>query len=648
MRKLKNKKALIIAGISVAVLAIAGTIAYYSDSMFLRNLFHLANDVSEFTETFVTPNNWTPCTETPKTAIATNKNSTKRYVRMKINEYWRTTNSGTPESDHETTDLPLTWTENGNEEHYAIINTQNGDKWALRDDGWYYYNVALEQDESTLSLLKSVTFNCKVNTVGEIQYGANGKTGISNPNEYGGAKYHLYITFQMSGEEWPDPEGQPHVADCNSNILYDTIACKSKGPDTDVDFSEVAQTAVFSGGSTTNVIDNGFGVVTRANTASDSYPVHYFRGDQDDGHVIWHNYCWIAFRTTGTGGVKLLYDGVPTNGKCPNYDGMNVIEYNGVSTFAYSAVDNGSDSPADVGYMYGARVTTGQVSTESMKQYIFANDITRNGDSYSLSYDSISGWWSQKRTTAATRYHYFCSNGERTCSGSRIKYIIHFGNNYYPYVISMDGYNNIDDLMAAMKTNTNDSNAKTVTEAWFETTGLASHENELEDVVYCNDRHFIDGPLASKDNDATSSANSATKTSRRNSWNNASGVHPSFECDKDDSFTKNDTVNGNGKLKYMVGHITSDELTLSGLVMGGDGSSSLLQSNRRYYTMSPNTIGTSGSMVANIYQGNLHYQGGAGLGSSQGVGLRPVVSLKKGAHYSRGDGTKANPWVIQQ
>ena len=51
MRKLKNKKALIIAGISVAVLAIAGTIAYYSDSMFLRNLFHLANDVSEFTET---------------------------------------------------------------------------------------------------------------------------------------------------------------------------------------------------------------------------------------------------------------------------------------------------------------------------------------------------------------------------------------------------------------------------------------------------------------------------------------------------------------------------------------------------------------------------------------------------------------------
>jgi len=90
MKRFKNKKSLAIAGVAVAILAIAGTIAYNQDSMFFANLFHVASDMSEFTEVFESPDNWSPCTETPKTAIATNKNSTPRYVRMKITEYWRT------------------------------------------------------------------------------------------------------------------------------------------------------------------------------------------------------------------------------------------------------------------------------------------------------------------------------------------------------------------------------------------------------------------------------------------------------------------------------------------------------------------------------------------------------------------------------
>ena len=637
MRKLKNKKALIIAGISVAVLAIAGTIAYYSDSMFLRNLFHLANDVSEFTETFVTPNNWTPCTETPKTAIATNKNSTKRYVRMKINEYWRTANSGTPESDHETTDLPLTWTENGNEEHYAIINTQNGDKWALRDDGWYYYNVALEQDESTLSLLKSVTFNCKVNTSGEIQYGADGKTGISNPNEYGGAKYHLFITFQMSDESWPDPEGEPHIADCDSNILYDTIACKTNGPDTNINFAQ----------SVGNSVANGFGVNTRANTADDNYPVYYYRGSVQDGRVIWRGYCWVVVRTTGTGGVKLMYGGVPTNGQCPDVTGNNIIEYNGQTSFFYDNEETSASSPADAGYKHGIFRNIVQFNPES-KFFIFANDVIRNGNTYTLSTDSISGTWSQKRTQAAKKYHYFCTNRERTCNNTQIRYITHFGNNYYPQTISLDGYDNIDDLMAAMKENATDSYAKSIVDAWFETTGLSSHEDELEDTIYCNDRHVSMGSLAGKDVDATDSTG-YTDALMRNNYSN-SNMHPSLDCGKEDSFTKADTTNGNGALKYKIGMISSDELTFSGLPHGGNGSSSLLQSDYKYWTMTPGQIATSTSIMYQTYEGGIHAQRNINTtGYSNGLAIRPVVSLKKGTRYVEGgDGTKANPWVIQQ
>lgn len=198
MKMIKSKKTLIAIGALSAVLVFVGTIAYNQDSMQFANNFTLDADISEFSDTFESPTNWTPCTETPKTAIATNKAKTVRYVRMKINEYWRTANTTTPDSDYETTDLSLTWNDGDTTKSYAIINKQNEDKWELKADGWYYYKTALAENESTDSLLESVTFNCEVNTAGEVTYSADGKTGQSNPTAYGGAKYHVYVTFQMS------------------------------------------------------------------------------------------------------------------------------------------------------------------------------------------------------------------------------------------------------------------------------------------------------------------------------------------------------------------------------------------------------------------------------------------------------------------
>ena len=198
MKQVKNKKTLLAIGALSAVLVFVGTAAYNRDSMNFTNDFQLATDVSEFSDTFESPTNWTPCTETPKTAIATNKSSSARYVRMKISEYWRTANTTTPDGDHETTDLPLTWNDSGATKSYAIINKQNEDKWMLSEDGWYYYESTLAENESTDSLLESVTFNCEVNTVGQVTYSADGKSAYSTPTAYGGAKYHVYVTFQMS------------------------------------------------------------------------------------------------------------------------------------------------------------------------------------------------------------------------------------------------------------------------------------------------------------------------------------------------------------------------------------------------------------------------------------------------------------------
>ena len=56
---------------------------------------------------------------------------------------------------------------------------------------------------------------------------------------------------------------------------------------------------------------NGKGVYIRAGTEEDEYPIHYYRGDIDNNHVKFANFCWKAVITTETGGVKLIYDGHP-------------------------------------------------------------------------------------------------------------------------------------------------------------------------------------------------------------------------------------------------------------------------------------------------------------------------------------------------
>ena len=78
--------------------------------------------------------------------------------------------------------------------------------------------------------------------------------------------------------------------------LYTLIANNSIGLDTNVDFS-------------TSPTDADSGVYTIASTASDTYPVHYYRGNIDNNNVLFAGFCWKMVRTTSTGGVKLIYNG---------------------------------------------------------------------------------------------------------------------------------------------------------------------------------------------------------------------------------------------------------------------------------------------------------------------------------------------------
>ena len=80
--------------------------------------------------------------------------------------------------------------------------------------------------------------------------------------------------------------------------LYRLMADSSVGLDTNVDFSSTPTNA-------------NSGVYTIASTASDTYPVHYYRGNIKNNNVLFAGFCWKMVRTTSTGGVKLIYNGIP-------------------------------------------------------------------------------------------------------------------------------------------------------------------------------------------------------------------------------------------------------------------------------------------------------------------------------------------------
>ncbi len=107
-------------------------------------------------------------------------------------------------------------------------------------------------------------------------------------------------------------------------------------------------------------------------TATDGkVPVYYFRGDADkvNNNIIFNNMCWKIIRTTETGGIKIIYNGTPIDGKCETQTGE--ATQIGTSSFNTSHNDN-----AYVGYMYGTAGSSTYAATHAntnesiIKKYI--------------------------------------------------------------------------------------------------------------------------------------------------------------------------------------------------------------------------------------------------------------------------------------
>ena len=621
--KIRAKRVVVIAVLALCLGVIGLTFAFNSDRSIYSNNFATAKYMVAATETFTSPANWETCDETAKEFVIRNEGNVPIAVRIRYSEYWR--------NAADTENLPL----EKDGLRLALINFQNESDWELNADGYYYYKENLAAGASTSSLFKSVMLNCDADLGKEnvCSRTATGTVCVKPNDEYEGAVYHLVITgetIQADAVEHWDPTIMDDIEE-QTNESYE------------IDFRHKAVQ------SDNPQIANGNGVNTFTERG---HTIRYYRGQVDNNNIIWSDICWKLVRTTFTGGIKMIYNGEPAlvDGvrQCLATGADAQITYNGQNKFKFNNQDS---SPADGGYAYGERYTASLVNVRDAG-FVFGNDVD---------YDEVSGTytlldtftlsnWSSEYRTIAERYHYTCASASATCS---TVYYLSYVASGESNAIPLSGVANFQAAKAQMDTNIHDSNAKTVVEAWFEEKGL--DDDKLEDVVYCNDRSYTAGFFSGNVTDTdifyseyaygVGRIYNLTGAYYRNGINipkTGNGSELTLDCaNKNDSFTKDDTLNGNGALKHKVGLLSADELTLAGIGWDENAPENYLYTGEFVWAVSIDTFPT----VMQGFGWTDWIWGGSSVTALGG--LRPVVALKSTAKAISGTGLKTDPFILQ-
>ena len=355
---------------------------------------------------------------------------------------------------------------------------------------------------------------------------------------------------------------------------------------------------------------NGEGSDTYAN------PVYYYKGNVENNNVLFAGFCWKIVRTTETGGVKLVYNGVQKDGSCNNTGTDSQI---GISAFS-----NDNDSLAYVGYMYNTVYPVADKSMSSQSNIVFGNSFTYSNDTYTLTSTKTVTTWSSGYNTINNN-HYTCMTTGTTCSSV---YYVYYVDSVYAYYITLTNGKSINDalneMLYANDVNKNDSIIKTYIDSWYEN-NLASYEDKLEDTVFCNDRKLLDLGGWNPNGGSTTSYLQ---------FKNSNTSNQSLVCaNETDRFSMS---NSKAKLNHPIGLISVPELSLAGY-----GSSHFFNNGQYVWLVSPSYFNFSIAYVMMARSG-----GFTNNLVSESNGVRPSVSLKPNTEFTDGDGSFTNPFVI--
>ena len=359
---------------------------------------------------------------------------------------------------------------------------------------------------------------------------------------------------------------------------------------------------------------DGEGADTYAN------PVYYYKGNVQNNNVLFAGFCWKIVRTTETGGVKIVYNGVQKNGSCNNTGTDSQLE----STKAFNS---NSTSPAYVGYMYNTVYPVADKSMSSQSNIVFGNsfDYNSNNGTYTLKDTKTVVTWSSGYNTINNN-HYTCMTTGTTCSSI---YYVFYTNSSAAYYITLTNGKSVNDslneMLYADDVNKNDSTIKTYIDDWYKS-NLAIYEDKLErDAVFCNDRSILSLGGWNPDGGSTTSNYSL----RFKNFNSVTSLVCANEIDR---FSHS---NSKAYLKYPIGLLSAPELRLAGY-----GSSHYFNNGQYVWLGSPNFFNY------NAYVSEVDSGGWTNTIVNYTFGVRPSVSLKPNTEFTEGDGSFTNPFVI--
>ena len=182
---MKNKKVMIALILLMFICGFSFTIAFFTDTIELENVFKTKKFKTTVTEEFVSPDNWLPGDTTTKKVYVNNIGDVDVAARISYTEKW-VAQDGTI----------LSGVQNGNKA--VIINFVNTGDW-IKVGEYYYYNKKISNGESTSDFIDSVTFNSEISDESECTRNeSEGRVEViceSSNSSYAGATYTL--TFKV-------------------------------------------------------------------------------------------------------------------------------------------------------------------------------------------------------------------------------------------------------------------------------------------------------------------------------------------------------------------------------------------------------------------------------------------------------------------
>ena len=468
--------------------------------------------------------------------------------------------------------------------------------------GYWGYKLSSDSNYSPISASRTTLVDVNSSTA---------NTAISNiitfaaklDNSKPAGSYTTTLTFIATGKLPPEP-------------LYnkvEALALQKGGGSSAVTQSRSDLQAVITTANS-GVYQYNSSLFGTASDVNNGYNIYYYRGILDsnldgtsstygsngDG-VTWPNYvklgdtCWRIFRTTASGGVKMIYNG--------SYSG---------GTTANSCANAQANA---------------QLTTEAFN----IRSATIAGTSYTgLQYQNIHAVGYTYSSVAASTTTYtalstlFGSSGNDTTTNTNNSIIKQYIESWYSS--NMTSY----------------------------TSMLEPNANYCADRTVYNDGSYAIANKLAESTTVKPYGTSGMTIYRFGAFarNMNTAQNPTLTCPRGivDNYSTTTASGGNGQLNYPVALLTADEASFSGSgnSTATNGSAyhynSFLRSGSNFWLLSPLGRTASGYAVgfALYSNGNL---GGNNVNVANGV--RPVVSISHETNVTGGTGTATDPWTVE-